>query len=101
MNLFRPYQAMKQIWKASRNPLHWTGEPDSALVGCWWGLWIVCGLLGQASFRMEANVHDPGTLNESTIVTILSSLVAIPLDLVAIAMIKAIYRNQKALVETH
>lgn len=30
MNLFKPYQAMQQIWKASHNPQNWLREPDSS-----------------------------------------------------------------------
>ena len=38
---WRPYQAMTEIWRASRNPSDWRGEPVSPLLRWWWILWLV------------------------------------------------------------
>lgn len=40
-NLWKPYQAMREIWKASAGPLGWQRRPVSALLPCWWLLAIV------------------------------------------------------------
>ena len=40
-NLWKPYQAMREIWKASTGPLGWQRRPVSALLPCWWLLAIV------------------------------------------------------------
>ena len=39
-NLWKPYQAMREIWKASAGPLGWQRRPVSALLPCWWLLAI-------------------------------------------------------------
>jgi len=41
LNLYYPYQAMKEIWKASKNPQNWQRETGSGLVGWWWALRIM------------------------------------------------------------
>ena len=38
---WKPYQAMTEIWRASRNPADWRDEPVSPLLRWWWILWIV------------------------------------------------------------
>ncbi|MDE0032024.1 MAG: DUF4328 domain-containing protein [Deltaproteobacteria bacterium] len=40
-NLWKPYQAMREIWKASAGPLGWQRRSVSALLPCWWLLAIV------------------------------------------------------------
>lgn len=40
-NLWKPYQAMREIWKASVGPLNWQRQRLSALLPCWWLLAIV------------------------------------------------------------
>jgi hypothetical protein len=49
-NLWKPYQAMKEIWRASANPPDWQSQGRSPLLPWWWFLWIVTILLSQAFF---------------------------------------------------
>ena len=37
ISLFRPYQAMKEIWKRSHPNRY---DPDALLVDVWWALWL-------------------------------------------------------------
>jgi heme/copper-type cytochrome/quinol oxidase subunit 2 len=99
LNLYRPYQAMKEIWKVSKNPADWENEPGSPLLGWWWALWIISGILGQLSFRMSLRADTVGSLKESTIISIVSGLFDIPLCLVGVSMVSAIFLRQKRLTE--
>ena len=38
---WKPYQAMKEIWRVSASPSDWRDEGGSGLLGWWWALWIV------------------------------------------------------------
>ena len=38
-NLFKPFQAMRELWKASHGGT-WRALPTWALIGWWWGVWI-------------------------------------------------------------
>jgi len=40
-NLWKPYQAMKEIWQASSDPLDWTRQRAPELMPVWWLLWII------------------------------------------------------------
>ena len=40
-NLWKPYQVMKEIWRASKNPSGWHDEASSSIVGYWWFWWII------------------------------------------------------------
>lgn len=97
LNLFRPYQAMKEIWQVSRNPAEWAKQSTSALLGWWWALWIISGVLGQITFRTAMNVDSPSSLEAATSASILSSIVEIPLILVAVSLVTTISGMQKRL----
>lgn len=99
INLVRPYQAMKEIWKVSADPVEWKNQKGSALLGWWWTLWLLSGFLGQMSFRLSTRVDSPSSLETATIASIASAMVDIPLCVVAVTLISTIYRRQKALVE--
>jgi hypothetical protein len=53
INLYKPYRAMKEIWKVSTNPVNWQNGNGSCLLGWWWALWLISNFLGQAVFRMS------------------------------------------------
>jgi hypothetical protein len=101
MNLFRPFQVMKEIWNVSRDPVNWKAHRSSPLLGWWWALWILSGALGQICFRTSMNVHSPGSLRDATMASIVSTLSEFPLILVAITMISRIIRMQVQLTQRH
>lgn len=57
-NLFKPYQAVSDLWKASRwGPssswvASWRDLPGSPVVPLWWGLWLVAILMGYVAMVM-------------------------------------------------
>jgi len=96
MTLFKPFEAMKEIWQVSLYPPRWRLQPVSGLLRWWWGLWLISNFVAQIVFRFPGeSVED---LQLSTNLSILSSLIGIPLTLVAIRMISAIAGNQEAWV---
>jgi hypothetical protein len=40
-NLWKPYQVMSEIWRASKNPAGWQYDASSSIVGWWWFWWII------------------------------------------------------------
>ena len=99
INLYKPYRAMKEIWKVSTNPTNWRNESGSGLLGCWWALWIISNVLGQASFRMSMRANTISSLQESTTVSILSGIIDIPSYIVAVSLISTIFTKQEKLVK--
>ncbi len=94
LTLWKPYQAMKEIWQASHNPSDWKLEKVSPMVGLWWFLWIASNMLGQVVFRMSTGAEELSELMNLNIVTQASSALEIPLALVTLAIVNSIYQTQ-------
>ena len=58
VSLWKPYQAMKEIWQASQNPNNWQLEKVSSILGVWWFFWIANSMVGQAVFRMSRRAQE-------------------------------------------
>jgi hypothetical protein len=93
-NLWKPYQAMKEIWKISCNPDSPEAQPISSLLRWWWFFWIVSGALGNASFRLALKAEEISELITVNVVTQLSDAIAIPLCLILLPIITRIYEMQ-------
>jgi hypothetical protein len=102
MNLFRPYQVMKEIWEESdpgagpSRPEEGKGRTGSPLLKGWWGLWLLNHLLAGVSAFVPM---DPG---ESARFMFLSSIAGILLCLAAFLLVRAINRRlakKRALLE--
>ena len=99
--LYRPYQAMKEIWRVSENPYNWQHVMASPLLGLWWALWLIAGFLGQSSFRMVMNANTISSLQASTTASIVSGIIDIPLCIVAVLLVSGVYARQEKLVRKH
>lgn len=93
-NLWKPLQAMKQIWQASADPASWQSQKTPALLSNWWALWITSSLLSNMSFRMSFKANTSSEMLASEIITLISDLVDIPLCLVAMRLVREIIRLQ-------
>lgn len=93
-NLWKPYQAMKEIWKASTNPQDWKSQAVPSLLGWWWFFWIVSNMFGNASFRMALKADQINELIALNVVTLISDVTEIPLSLIVLAMVSKIYEMQ-------
>jgi hypothetical protein len=94
LTLWKPYQAMKEIWKTSHNPNDWTTEKVGSILGLWWFLWIVTNMLGQAVMRMSTGAEELQELINLNIITQISDALAIPLALVTLFIVNSIYQAQ-------
>lgn len=92
---WKPYQAMTEIWRASRNPADWRRKPVSPLLPWWWVLWIVpfwgvsiVDVVGRGSFGEE------GAEGLDAAIELAGWILDIPLILVLLAIIGAVHRMQ-------
>jgi hypothetical protein len=99
LNLVRPYQAMKEIWQASKNPLNWQSQQCSGLLGWWWALWLINSFLGQISFRLSLHARDRSSLQDATVASMVAAFADIFLCIVAVCLVSQIFGQQKRLVE--
>ena len=94
LNLYKPYRAMKEIWKTSKDPKNWEILKTPSLFPQWWTLWIISALLGNMSFRLSMKAEELNELFVSSTLTLASDLVKIPLSLIAIKMVLQIFEMQ-------
>lgn len=96
VNLWKPYQAMKEIWMASSKVKEWQSQTVPGLLGLWWTFWIAYSMLGNASFWMSMRAKEIDDLISANIVTILSDVAALPLCAVFLMILTRIQGMQSA-----
>jgi len=98
-NLWKPMQAMREIWHASRNPQAAPDDNTPTLIGAWWTLWLVTNFLGQLSLRYTLRAETSSAMVAAEIISLVSDFVDIGLCIVAAKMIAKIYAMQKVRAE--
>lgn len=76
-NLWKPFAAMKEIWKASFSREAGQPTPSDGVVGGWWACWVISGLSGNISFRLGLGATEPSTFVASAWLVILSAITGI------------------------
>lgn len=97
-SIFKPYQAMREIWQVSHDPRNPHIVESGPLLKSWWGLWLFSGVVGQISFRMSSGSDNLDDLKAATVAAIVSSLFGIFLTFAAISLVKRIAAKQEELV---
>ena len=97
VSLWKPYQAMKEIWQASQNPANWPVEKVSSILGIWWFFWIANSIVGQAVFRLSRRAEEISEIMNVNLVSQASEVISIPLALVTWLMIKNVSNAQLAM----
>jgi hypothetical protein len=95
-NLWKPYQAMKEIWKASANPQDWKIQPTPSLLGWWWFFWIFSQILSNAAFRLTMRAKEIDDFIVANVCTLVSEVTDVPLCFIVLAMVKRIHELQVA-----
>lgn len=96
VNLWKSYQAMSELWRASKQPQNWQDTNTDWIIPIWWGFWLVNGSLAQVSIRRALAAE---TIDEMTIAGMLSmasAAVYIPSLIIAIKLITLITSHQLA-----
>ena len=90
LTLWKPYQAMKEIWKASHNPDDWQSEKAGSILGLWWLLWITNNLLEQAVLSMSTDAETLPEFMNLNLLSKTSSVFSIPLALVTLSIVNKV-----------
>ena len=53
-SLFKPYQAMREIWNGSKGATADELKAGATLLTIWWTLWIISNIAGNIGFRIPA-----------------------------------------------
>ncbi|MCP3960951.1 MAG: DUF4328 domain-containing protein [bacterium] len=98
MNLFKPYQAVREIYHASdpeADAESWRQPEAPSFITMWWGLWIITNILGNFEMRTVFS-DDQGTLIAGAWLGAFNSLLAIPATLLALRVVKEIHGRQES-----
>ena len=94
LNLWGPYQAMRDLAKASRAPRQWELEDSPPPIVIWWILWLVVQLIGSGAFGGKSHKQTLVDLQEMTIVGIAGGVLSLPLYLLARYIVRRVWRDQ-------
>jgi hypothetical protein len=90
INLWMPYRAMSEIWRASRNPAGWKADRAGEFLGWWWAIWLVSNIFGRvARILTDSEAETIPELRQATYL----SLASIVLLLGSVAMGVALVRR--------
>jgi len=95
-NLWKPYQAMSEIWRASRGSPDWKSSEVSGLIPGWWFAWLVANLLGRLSFKLSMKAQELPELKNASIATTIADAASVVLSILFLEVVKEIYRRQTA-----
>lgn len=92
VNLFRPYQIMKELFQEThlflkRNNAHTKEHLSIASLGLWWTFWIIDRFVGQFVFKYAMKADTIDELTTSTIAQLISNGIGIVLAIITINII--------------
>lgn len=53
MNLYKPYEALKQAWQVARSPQGWSQVTLPSVINWWWGLWLTSNIALNVYGRLD------------------------------------------------
>ncbi len=95
MMIWKPFQAMKEIWRNTAEQAGDSSDSWEVLLGVWWFLWIAGNLVANAAFRMTHRADGVGELIAANLVTMWSDVLSLPLLAVFIMMVRKLTALQK------
>jgi hypothetical protein len=102
LNLFRPYQIAREVWKGSdpnadpADPTAWRLAPVSPLLLGWWLAWLGTNIAGNAAFRVSLRAETFTQQAYAELAAMISSALSVIAALLAILMVQAIEARQEA-----
>lgn len=85
LNLFRPYQIAREIWRKSGGEAESPGGP----VAAWWTLFLTSGAVGLLEGRL------PLEPTQGRVITVLGTLLSVAAAVVTAPMIRGVVRRQE------
>lgn len=96
-NLFKPYQAMREIWNEShRTPDSFAGDGPT-LLNVWWGCWVIGNILSNLSFRMSSLAPE----GSFVVVNAVEAVVICAAALLLLRIVRNVTAAQATLGEAH
>lgn len=92
LNLFRPYQIMKELYHNTHRLLKLEGaqytSANLTFVNVWWGLWVIVNIAENAITRLSLQAETLEALALGSQASMITSLLGIPLGILAVRVIR-------------
>jgi hypothetical protein len=99
MGLWKPYQAMMQIWKASYEPVNWKAAKGHLVVPTWWALWLGTVFIGFISLAMAHRASDINSAVDANLVEMLSDFITVLSTMAMLMLVNRIHKTQLRYVD--
>ncbi len=96
-NLVKPFQTVRELWKASSGADAWWLSPTWPLIGWWWAAWIAALVLGRVATAVFNGAATLETLVSSSWLYLVYEVVVIIGAVLAIAIVRAVIQRQEGL----
>lgn len=98
LNLFRPYQALKETFQASHPGFkeNWQEAPTPGILPVWWTLWLLSSVASRLAMRTSMNAETVEELLEAARIDLWSTLLALPLTIVVLLIVTTLTSWQSA-----
>ena len=93
-NLWKPYQAMRFLWRGSHDSQDPASVNSTWLLPTWWTFWIISSLLGNFTLRFSMRAQTVPELQILTVVSLINCIIDIGLFLIAALMVRRIWKAQ-------
>lgn len=88
VNYFKPFQAMRELWRASLGAPAWRTQPTWSVLGWWWATWLGFNVLG--SLQSTAGGADLEAIRRSDVIGLLSVTLGIVAALLAVQIVRQV-----------
>ncbi len=96
-SLVKPFQTVRELWKASSGDDSWWQNKTWSLIGWWWALWIVMLVLERVATAVFNGAATLDTLISSSRLFLAYEVVVIIAAVLAIAIVRAVIERQEGL----
>ncbi|MXW18751.1 MAG: DUF4328 domain-containing protein [Gemmatimonadetes bacterium] len=95
--LWKPYRAMREIWRASIDPTDWKRQRGSPLLGWWWLLWLASAWAGELGYWVATRTVDEAHAQTvGSAIQFVRTVIRIPMTIVLIGIITKVHCRQMA-----
>ncbi len=94
LTLWKPYQAMREIWQTSKTSENWMIEEPSWLLPIWWTLWLISNFLGRVIYKMSTSAEEVHQMMDVNLLNQLSNVLDILLAMSLFLIVDTIHKMQ-------
>jgi hypothetical protein len=95
-NLWKPYEAMREIWKASAAPAQWKDQPRGEILPWWWGFFLISNILNHMALRLSLRAETLQQITTASTTSVVADAVDLVSSVIALILVGQIYRMQMA-----